>query len=211
MHALKYFFVEAVASLWRGWRSSVLSVLTIGAGLFVQSLQRLRHVELGFDPSNVTTAMMGVQGERFSKPGAPWTLFYGPLLDRLASAPGVEGAAMSSGAPFGGGNTGMPVTAVGESLIGTAPLQTDWRMVIPAGILYGFTSFCFFLEGNTLILGLPFTAAVTILVLVWGRRKLAQQPVLSFFFVACLFAFVLFAGWGLYFGGFPPIMEVFSF
>ena len=111
---------------------ALATVLLVGAGLFVQSLQRLRQVELGFDPSNVTTAMMGVQGERFSKPGAPWTLFYGPLLDRLAAAPGVEGAAMSSGAPFGGGNTGMPVTAVGESLIGTAPLQSDWRMVSPS-------------------------------------------------------------------------------
>lgn len=35
MHALQYFFVEAVASLRRGWRSGVMSVLTIGAGLFV--------------------------------------------------------------------------------------------------------------------------------------------------------------------------------
>lgn len=35
MHALKYFFVEAAASLRRGWRSGVMSVLTIGAGLFV--------------------------------------------------------------------------------------------------------------------------------------------------------------------------------
>jgi putative ABC transport system permease protein len=107
-------------------------VLLVGAGLFVQSLQRLKQVELGFDPSNVTTAMMGVQGERFSKPGAAWTLFYGPLLERLAAAPGVEAAGMSSGAPFGGGNTGMPVTAIGESLIGTSPLQTDWRMVSPS-------------------------------------------------------------------------------
>ena len=110
---------------------ALATVLLVGAALFVQSLQRLRHVDLGFDASNVTTAMMGVQGERFSKPGAAWALFYGPLLDRLAAAPGVEGAAMSSGAPFGGGNTGMPVTAVGDSLIGTAPLQTDWRMVSP--------------------------------------------------------------------------------
>lgn len=35
MHALKYFFAEAVASLWRGRRSGIFSVLTIGAGLFV--------------------------------------------------------------------------------------------------------------------------------------------------------------------------------
>ena len=35
MHALKYFVNEAVASLMRGWRSAILAVLTIAAGLFV--------------------------------------------------------------------------------------------------------------------------------------------------------------------------------
>jgi cell division transport system permease protein len=35
MRALKYFIVEAAASLWRGRRAAVMAVLTIGAGLFV--------------------------------------------------------------------------------------------------------------------------------------------------------------------------------
>ncbi len=35
MHALKYFFSEAAASLWRRWRAALISVLTITAGLFV--------------------------------------------------------------------------------------------------------------------------------------------------------------------------------
>lgn len=35
MRALRYFFVEAAASLWRGRHAAVLSVLTIAAGLFV--------------------------------------------------------------------------------------------------------------------------------------------------------------------------------
>ena len=35
LRALKYFVIEASASLWRGWRSAVLAVLTIAAGLFV--------------------------------------------------------------------------------------------------------------------------------------------------------------------------------
>jgi cell division transport system permease protein len=35
MRALKYFIVEAAASLWRGRRAAILAVLTIGAGLFV--------------------------------------------------------------------------------------------------------------------------------------------------------------------------------
>ena len=35
MPALRYFFVEAMTSLWRGRRAAILSVVTIGAGLFV--------------------------------------------------------------------------------------------------------------------------------------------------------------------------------
>jgi hypothetical protein len=85
--------------------------------------------------------------------------------------------------------------------------KTAWRLVVPAGVFYGFTLFCIFLEGNTLPIGLPFAALITLLVLAWGRGKLAAQPVLAFFFVSCLLALLLLAGWGLYWGGFPPIME----
>jgi cell division transport system permease protein len=35
MRALKYFFTEAAASLWRGRRSAILAIVTIAAGLFV--------------------------------------------------------------------------------------------------------------------------------------------------------------------------------
>jgi cell division transport system permease protein len=35
LRALKYFIIEAGASLWRGWQSALLAVLTIAAGLFV--------------------------------------------------------------------------------------------------------------------------------------------------------------------------------
>ena len=35
MHALRYFIVEAAASLWRGRKAAILSVLTIAGGLFV--------------------------------------------------------------------------------------------------------------------------------------------------------------------------------
>jgi cell division transport system permease protein len=35
VRALRYFFTEAAASLWRGWHMALLSTLTIAAGLFV--------------------------------------------------------------------------------------------------------------------------------------------------------------------------------
>lgn len=105
------------------------------------------------------------------------------------------------------GVVGLAALLIYESCQKPADEKTDWRMVIPAGVLYGFTCFCFFLEGNTLSLGLPFTFLVPLLVLIWGRKKLTQQPVLAFFFTACLLAFLLFVGWWLYWGCFTPILE----
>jgi len=110
---------------------ALATVLLVVAGLLVQSLQRLQRVELGFDPADITTGQMGLQPDRYRAPDSPWDGFYKPLLDRLASAPGVQAVAMSSGAPFGGGNTGMPINGVGETRIGSASLQTDWRIVSP--------------------------------------------------------------------------------
>jgi len=109
------------------------------------------------------------------------------------------------------GVVGLAVLLIYESWRQPTQEKTDWRLVIPAGILYGFTSFCFFLEGNTLILGLPFVIIVTLLILIRGRAKLPQQPIMAFFFVSCSFAFVGFVGWWLYWGSFIPIMEAISF
>ncbi len=84
---------------------------------------------------------------------------------------------------------------------------TGWATVL-SGLIYGFTIFCTFLEGQTVPLGLPFTIIITLLTLVWGRRKLAERPIYAFFFVACLVAVVLFTGWGLYWGGLPQFSDV---
>ncbi len=83
---------------------------------------------------------------------------------------------------------------------------TDWRLVIPAAVLYGFLLFCIFLEGNTLGMGLPFVTAVTLIVIVAGRRKLRSQPILAFFFLSCLLALILIAVWRGYWGCLPPIL-----
>ena len=85
---------------------------------------------------------------------------------------------------------------------------TVWWAIITAGIIYGFTYFCMFLEGQSVALGLPFAAIGLAFALVAGRKKLGQRPVLAFFFVTCLLAFLLFTGWGLYWGGFPQFTDV---
>jgi hypothetical protein len=77
-----------------------------------------------------------------------------------------------------------------------------------AGLIHGFTIFCVFLEGQAVLLGLPFTMIFTLLVLIWGRKKLSQRPLLAFFSIMCLVAVSLFLGWGLYWGGFPEFSAV---
>jgi hypothetical protein len=84
---------------------------------------------------------------------------------------------------------------------------TDWRRIIPGAVLYGFLLFSIFLEGNTLPIGLPFLIVVTLAVLIAGRRKLRMQPVLAFFFASCALALLMIAGWWLYWGCLPPILD----
>ncbi len=89
-----------------------------------------------------------------------------------------------------------------------AGITTTWGITVLSGLLYGFTYFCVFLEGQTVPLGLPFALLVALFALVRGRQKLAQRPILAFFFITCLVAVVLFAGWGLYWRGFPQFSDL---
>ena len=89
-----------------------------------------------------------------------------------------------------------------------AGVKTAWRAAILAGVIYGFTYFSIFLEGQTVILGFPFAFLVILFAWFSGTKHLGQRPVLAFFFIACLLAFLLFAGWGLYWGGFPQFSDV---
>jgi len=89
-----------------------------------------------------------------------------------------------------------------------AGVPTVWWATTLAGLIYGFTYFCIFLEGQTVVLGLPFAIIITLLTLIRGRKKLTQQPILAFFFITCLVAVILFGGWWLYWGGFPQFSDV---
>jgi hypothetical protein len=86
--------------------------------------------------------------------------------------------------------------------------KTIWWATGLGGVIYGFTYFVVFLEGQTTPLGLPFALLIVLFTLVWGRNKLASQPVLAFFFLTCLVAGLLFASWGIYWGGFPQFTDV---
>lgn len=83
----------------------------------------------------------------------------------------------------------------------------SWLLIL-AGIIHGFTLFVIVIEGRTTPLGVPFVILVTSLGLIWGWKRFSQQPLLLFFFVACLVATVFFTGWGIYWHGLPEFSEV---
>jgi hypothetical protein len=83
----------------------------------------------------------------------------------------------------------------------------EWLPIL-SGVIHGFTLFVIVVEAQTAPLGISFSVIVSILGLIWGRKRFKQQPLLLFFFVACLTAVILFAVWGIYWGGLPEFSEV---
>jgi hypothetical protein len=84
-----------------------------------------------------------------------------------------------------------------------ARVITIWWVAAVAALAYGFTYSTIVLEGQTVPLGLPFAVIIALVMLIWGRQKLKDRPLLAFFFATFLVAIVLLASWGLYWGGFP--------
>jgi len=87
---------------------STLSVaLLIGAGLFVRSVWNARHVDLGFDPDRVLVvevsraSLAGLDTSARDTERARRRLFLAGVLDRVRGVPGVEGASVAVGLPFG--------------------------------------------------------------------------------------------------------------
>jgi predicted permease len=77
-------------------------VLVVGAGLLVESMQRLRSVDLGIRPHGVLTAQLYLPYQRYDSLSKMWR-FYGAALARVRAIPGVEAAGLTSDLPLEGG------------------------------------------------------------------------------------------------------------
>jgi putative ABC transport system permease protein len=66
-------------------------VLLMGAGVMVQSLLALRHVDTGFDPNNVLTMRVRLVEARYPT-AAQRSAFFDAALQRIRGLPGVEAA-----------------------------------------------------------------------------------------------------------------------
>jgi putative ABC transport system permease protein len=110
---------------------ALATILLIGAGLLTQSLLRLQHVSLGFQPDRLLTFQIALPRTKY--PGEKSAAFYRLLLESLRATPGVRAAAGSSGIPFGNGAyTTSPIATTGPSrLPADTAVPTDWRVVTP--------------------------------------------------------------------------------
>jgi putative ABC transport system permease protein len=77
--------------------------LLVSAGLLVQSLWRLQSVDPGFTARGVALARVSLPREKYADDARAGTWF-SLLLERLASAPGVEAAGLGSSPPLTGAN-----------------------------------------------------------------------------------------------------------
>jgi putative ABC transport system permease protein len=86
-------------------------VLTIGAGLMIESFNRLLRVNPGFDPHSVLTFSVtlpdsyneGASATDLTPPPRV-TAFYDGLVERIGQLPGVASVGVSSGLPLAGNN-----------------------------------------------------------------------------------------------------------
>jgi predicted permease len=69
-------------------------VLLIGAGLFIQTLENLRRVNVGFNPENLLLFRVNPSLNRYDQPRT--IALFRDLLERLPGVPGVRGVAFSN-------------------------------------------------------------------------------------------------------------------
>jgi predicted permease len=74
-------------------------VLLVGAGLLIRTFANLRGVAPGFDPHNVLTFQLILNGERY-KAASETAAFYRDALERIRRLPGVEAAAVTNRLPL---------------------------------------------------------------------------------------------------------------
>jgi predicted permease len=87
-------------------------VLLVGAGLFLQTLNNLRHVDVGFDPQNLLLFRVNPQLNRYDEKKMP--VFYRDIMDRLARVPGVHAVAMSQPALLSGSSSSTSIYVKGR-------------------------------------------------------------------------------------------------
>lgn len=111
---------------------ALATMLLIGAGLFIQTLVNLQSVKLGFEPRGLITFQVLLPPGKYP-PKTKAALFLHEMIESLETLPGVRGASVSSGIPFGAGaHYSHPMMTTESSVLPPdAKVPTDWRIVSP--------------------------------------------------------------------------------
>ncbi|MDQ2869412.1 MAG: ABC transporter permease [Acidobacteriota bacterium] len=109
-------------------------VLLLGAGLMLRSLDRLLHIDLGFDPDRVLTLRLRPDEVTYKGAGEVVTL-YRSLLDRVREVPGVETAGIVRSLPLASeiGDRGLTVEGYVTPAGSTNPTG-DWQVISDGAI-----------------------------------------------------------------------------
>jgi putative ABC transport system permease protein len=100
-HGLRNFLVAAEIAL--------SLALLLGAGLLLRSFANLRNSQMGFDSTNVLTAVISLPDGAYKNLGER-RAFYDQLVERLKALPGVQSASVSISIPLRGGRNGTVTT-----------------------------------------------------------------------------------------------------
>jgi predicted permease len=88
-------------------------MLLMGAGVMLRSLHALRHVDAGFNASNILKMDVNIPDARYPEP-AQRRVFYDTLLERLRALPGVKAAGFVDTLPVTGGGSVQPLVVEGK-------------------------------------------------------------------------------------------------
>ena len=108
-------------------------VLLVGAGLFLQTLQQLRRVDVGFDTSNLLVVRVTPRIIGYDLPRS--LDLYGRLIERTAAVPGVRGVALSQPAPLSGSINSTDMYVGARAALPAPPDHEIYRMVMSPGFL----------------------------------------------------------------------------
>ena len=89
-------------------------VLLVGAGLMIQSFERLATAPTGFNPDHLLTVRVPLANYKYSA-GPQSVEFYRAVLERIAAVPGVKSVAMANNLPFTGFHTSGYIPEPGNS------------------------------------------------------------------------------------------------
>jgi putative ABC transport system permease protein len=106
-------------------------MLLIGAGLLIRSLWVLHSVNPGFDPHGVVTMNVAVPTEKFTVP-AQQIGYYGSVLERVRSLPGVQSAGLIDSLPLSDDGSHQPISIEGRPAAAMADLpEVEVRLITP--------------------------------------------------------------------------------